>query len=206
MSNKEILDLNSKIYGQYLPSAPAPHPYVENPMADDLDASAFNIINIGSVIFDTNNKITASLTNPNELELVATGGSTVVVSDTVNTGRVYDEYFNPPLVQYNAQTVLQVDKGDSHPFSATGKITQIEYSTGPSGNPSWIFLPTPGNLNETYGAIFSNVGGANTDVVDICYGPVTPTPSILTTITPSTDTNKVYWFVNVGTDSWIWFN
>lgn len=205
MANKEIFDINNQILGKYLPQAPAPHPYVENPMASNLDAGGFNINDISEVAFDAHSSITASTT---ELKLVNSNpaGCIVEVSDGTNSGQVYDTYFNQPLISYNAQTVLQVDKGDSHPFSASGKITQVQYTTGASSNPSWIFLPTPGTLNETYGALFSNIGGANTDAVDICYGVPTPTPSILTTVTPSTDTNKVYWFVNVGVDNWVWFN
>lgn len=48
MSNLEILN-NGKILGQYLPSAPAPHPYVENPMVADLEGGNFSIDNIDNI-------------------------------------------------------------------------------------------------------------------------------------------------------------
>jgi hypothetical protein len=192
MSNKEILDLNSKIYGQYLPSAPAPHPYVENPMADDLDANAFNIINIGSVIFDTNNKITASLTNPNELELVATGGSTVVVSDTSKTGQVNDFVFN------NALDVKQI----TAPFPYNGgvvyhgQITRVFCNTG--GSTGELVLEEQYNekLNNMFGII---ADPTNTDAFDINYsnGPSSTAPLSFTTA----DNGKLIWCIRLSPTS-----
>lgn len=93
MSNLEILN-NGKIYGQYLPQAPAPHPYVENPMASDLDAAGFNINNVEEVAFDIHSSVTASAT---ELKLVNSNpaGCIVQVTDGTNSGQVYDTHFNP---------------------------------------------------------------------------------------------------------------
>jgi hypothetical protein len=53
--------------------------------------------NVSEIIFDAKTGIWASNTTPDALELVATNGGTVVVSDKTNTGRVYDAYFNPPV-------------------------------------------------------------------------------------------------------------
>ena len=192
MSNKEILDLNNQIYAQYLPTGPS-HPYVQNPMINNLDGDNYSInnlstisvnsttpptgsetivtdgdlrcnnilcgseilsnqplllmgtaqplmgypdptvlisggsylqinssalrlndsniemnngANVGEIKFDTNTGIWASNTTPDALELVATGATTkVVVSNKINTGRVYDEYFNPVYLQKGQATL-----------------------------------------------------------------------------------------------------
>lgn len=112
-----------------------------------------------------------------------------------------------PIISYDATPSLAITKGDSNPLgSSSGKVLRCNYSTSSAGNPSWLFLPTPGTLNDTYGLLFSNVGGANTDQVEINFGTPSPTPSQLFSVVPSSSANKVFWITNIGADSWVYWS
>jgi len=120
MSNKEILDLNSKIYGQYLPSAPAPHPYVENPMVDDLDASDFNIINVGSLIFQSTVPTIESVT------LNCDENGALNIKPTQGIMRVY----NPDNSGNGAYITTGIGNADSVAFGPIGVQGNIFFTPG----------------------------------------------------------------------------
>jgi hypothetical protein len=48
MSVSQILNANGVISNQYLPANPDPHPYVENPMVENLDCGGFQLSNVGT--------------------------------------------------------------------------------------------------------------------------------------------------------------
>jgi len=92
----------------------------------------------GEIVFDTNIGITASNTTPDTLELIATSGATVVVSDKTNTGQVYDTYFNKPgqiHTLFSSTTTNNIPNGVSSAYSFTPTRTglyaiQFGYETG----------------------------------------------------------------------------
>lgn len=92
MSNKEILDSNSKIYGQYLPSAPAPHPYVENPMVENLNTAGFDIDNVGNIIGAGNLDLVLEY-DPNQECLIKYGNNTAVQIDNTGGVSMYNNLF-----------------------------------------------------------------------------------------------------------------
>jgi len=104
----------------------------------------------GEIVFDTNIGITASNTTPGSLELVATGGATVVVSDKTNTGQVYDAFFNPVSrieSLFSSTTTNDIANGVSATYSFTPTRSGLyalqfgyETGTGATGVPSGCIL------------------------------------------------------------------
>lgn len=115
-----------------------------------------------------------------------------------------------PIVQYDATPLISQFKGDANQLGSlsVNRILRINYTTGPAPNVSWLFLPTPGVLNETYGLLWDNIGPPNTDVVEVNYGTFTPpaVPLQLFSVVPSTSGNEVYWITNIGPDNWVYWS
>ena len=79
MSAAVLLNSNGKILNQYLPQAPTPTNYVENPMTKDLDCAQFHIINVDNI--ECNKLIPAVI-----VDNVATIGSPGQVLMSESTG------------------------------------------------------------------------------------------------------------------------
>jgi hypothetical protein len=106
--------------------------------AGDVEITNNGLLNVIEVAFDTKTAITSSSTTPDTLELVATAGATVVVSNKTNTGQVYDTFFNKPgqiNTLSSSLTVGSIATGTYGPFSFTPTRTglyaiQFGYETG----------------------------------------------------------------------------
>jgi hypothetical protein len=109
-------------------------------------------------------------------------------------------------VIYNAQNSTSITKGAivARPDSSAGLINRVLYTTSGDPNNAQITLPSPGILNNTFGFVFSNVGGANTDDLDIVLGDGSPIPPVILTVVPNdvAFANKLVWFVNIAPDTY----
>jgi hypothetical protein len=135
------------------------------------------------------------------------GGCNVSVNGSLGLGRVYDSRYNPAPVNFNINPWPLV-KDDTYNVTSAlnGRITVIRYTTNAETGDATIFLPSPGVFNETYGLVFTNVGAANTDNVNILTDNAAPVTILTVQPGVASFQNKAYWFVNVAPDSYIWFN
>jgi hypothetical protein len=110
-------------------------------------------------------------------------------------------------VTYNAQNTTSIAKGAivSRPDSSAGVINRVEYTTTGDPNNAKIALPSPGILNNTFGFTFSNVGGANTDDLNVILGDGNPVPTIIFTLKPTDAAfaNKLVWFTCVAPNTYV---
>lgn len=192
MSVAGILNAAGTISQQYLPTSPTPHPYVES-------------ISAGAGIAVSGTVQVPIVTNTGVGSVSAGAGISVGGTATApvitNTGvgiQIYDA--TPSLALFKENT-------DQLGATSVNRILRVNYSTTVDPLNAQLFLPSPGTLNETYGLLFANVGGANTDDVDILFGSNVPpaVPVILFSVKPSSDGNKVYWITNIGPDSWVFW-
>jgi hypothetical protein len=109
-------------------------------------------------------------------------------------------------VTYNAQNSTSITKGTivARPDSSAGLINRVLYTTSGDPNNAQITLPSPGILNNTFGFVFSNVGGANSDDLEIVLGDGSPIPPVILTVVPNdvAFANKLVWFVNIAPDTY----
>jgi hypothetical protein len=154
-----------------------------------------------SAVLVANNSAGSSQINMNSQKIInvlnPTDGQDVATKNYVDT---FDK------VTYNAQNSTSITKGASvaRPDSSAGLINRVLYTTGGDPNNAQITLPSPGILNNTFGFVFSNVGGANSDDLDIVLGDGSPIPPVILTVVPNdvAFANKLVWFTCIAPDTY----
>lgn len=171
------------------------------------------------IILDAKNAIVASFTSPDMLELVAVSGSTVVVSNKINTGQIYDAYFNKP------QSAIQLTGTNTTPspgfaipasnvpapaktlatfdISSLGAnynsfVAYISLNPGAIENPDSATCSYQFWLSDTLDADYDSTKGIQSGFTGLYnYGAGSPGPVALTTLNLRTANPTTTLYLNV---------
>ena len=215
MAYRDLLNASGQIASQFLPAVS-----ITNPLSDNLDCANNEIINcqalagsagndirltalgVQDVILETDNLNTLIAQGNGDVQVVR-GNLTVpegiiTVGGVEGASQVYDEKYNPPLLQFRWDSAPNdvIYEGSSASTNVQGYIKRFEVRTGGSGQLPAITLAgdeTTYTLGETYGIQFVYVdSGINVNIFNP-NNPLVPIHTIVPVV------NNVYWYSCVDT-------